>query len=318
MNRVNNIERFLLTEEEAGQRLDKLLAKRFPQVLTRSAAQKLLEQGNVLLNGEKAGKNSRPKAGDAVSVTFPEPVALTVEAEDIPLTIVYEDEDLLVVDKPRGMVVHPAAGNYTGTLVNALLAHCGDSLSGINGVIRPGIVHRIDKDTSGLLIVAKNDFAHRLLAEQIKEHSFTREYEAVVHGRLKQAEGTVDAPIGRHPSDRKRMAVTERNSRRAVTHYRVLACYENYTHIRLRLETGRTHQIRVHMAYLGHPVAGDPVYGPKKPAPGLHGQCLHARKIGFLHPRDGRYLEFESPLPLYFTQFLRKISGGAYPPQQSL
>ena len=214
---------------------------------------------------------------------------------------------MLVVNKPQGMVVHPAPGNYQGTLVNALLAHCGNSLSGINGVIRPGIVHRIDKDTSGLLMVAKNDFAHQGLAQQIKEHSFRREYEAVVAGRMKQESGVVNAPIGRHPIDRKKMAVTEKNSKEAVTYFRVIAEYPGYTHIRLRLETGRTHQIRVHMAYLGHPVAGDPVYGPRKPDLGLKGQCLHARLIGFVHPRDGRYLEFESPLPDYFTKLLTKL-----------
>ena len=213
----------------------------------------------------------------------------------------------MVVNKPKGMVVHPAAGHAGGTLVNALLAHCGDSLSGINGVIRPGIVHRIDKDTSGLLIVAKNDFAHQRLAEQIKEHSFTRMYEAVVHGNLKEDTGTVDAPIGRHPTDRKRMAVTEKNSRHAVTHFEVLARYKGFTHVRLKLETGRTHQIRVHMAYIGHPVAGDPVYGPKKPVPNLDGQCLHARVIGFVHPRTGEYLEITSELPSYFTAFLEKL-----------
>ena len=213
----------------------------------------------------------------------------------------------MVVNKPKGMVVHPAAGHANGTLVNALLAHCGDSLSGINGVIRPGIVHRIDKDTSGLLIVAKNDFAHQHLAEQIKEHHFTRMYEAVVHGNLKEDTGTVDAPIGRHPTDRKRMAVTEKNARNAVTHFEVLARYKGFTHVRLKLETGRTHQIRVHMAYIGHPVAGDPVYGPKKPVPNLDGQCLHARVVGFIHPRTGNYLEITSELPPYFMTLLEKL-----------
>lgn len=292
--------------EEAGQRLDKLLARHLPD-LTRSALQRLLEEGHVSIGGVCVSKSYKPKAGENVQVEVPKPVPLIAQPEEIPLEIFYEDDDLLVVNKPQGMVVHPAAGNYTGTLVNALLAHCGESLSGINGVIRPGIVHRIDKDTSGLLIVAKNDFAHQHLAEQIKLHSFTREYEAVVHGRVKEEEGTVDAPVGRHPTERKRMAVTEKNSRNAVTHYRVLERYPGYTHLRLRLETGRTHQIRVHMAYLGHPVAGDPVYGPKKGAPGLQGQCLHARLIGFVHPRDGRYIELESPLPPYFTDFLKRI-----------
>ena len=276
--------------------------------LTRTAAAKLCDLSCVLINGAAGKKRSPLKIGDTVTVNMPEPVSTDVVAQDIPLDIVYEDSDLLVVNKPKGMVVHPAPGNSDGTLVNALLAHCGDSLSGINGVIRPGIVHRIDKDTSGLLIVAKNDTAHNMLAEQIKEHSFTREYEAVVYGNLPNDEGTVDAPIGRHPIHRKQMAVTDRASRNAVTHYRVIARYAGFTHIALRLETGRTHQIRVHMAYIGHPVAGDPVYGPKKVITGLRGQCLHAKKIGFIHP-DGRYLEFDSQLPEYFISFLNYLKN---------
>ena len=248
--------------EDEGMRLDKFLSVRVEE-LTRSAAERLAEQGQVSSGGKTLDKKYRLRAGDAIEVILPEPVGLDILPEAIPLDIRYEDADLLVVNKPKGMVVHPAAGHAGGTLVNALLAHCGDSLSGINGVIRPGIVHRIDKDTSGLLIVAKNDFAHQRLAEQIKEHSFTRMYEAVVHGNLKEDTGTIDAPIGRHPTDRKRMAVTEKNSRHAVTHFEVLARYKGFTHVRLKLETGRTHQIRVHMAYIGHPVAGDPVYGPK-------------------------------------------------------
>lgn len=296
----------LLEEQDAGNRLDKVLVSRLPD-LTRTAVQKLLEEGRVLVNGKPAAKNGKGKTGDTVSVTIPAPEALELQAENIPLDIVYEDSDLLVVNKPQGMVVHPAPGNYQGTLVNALLAHCGDSLSGINGVIRPGIVHRIDKDTSGLLMVAKNDFAHQGLARQIKEHSFRREYEAVVIGRMKEESGQVNAPIGRHPADRKKMAVTAKNSKEALTYYRVIMEYPGFTHVRLRLETGRTHQIRVHMAYLGHPVAGDPVYGPKRPDLGLNGQCLHAKLIGFEHPRDGRYLEFESPLPDYFTRFLANL-----------
>ena len=271
--------------------------------LSRSAAANLCENGSVTVNGAAARKNAKLKNGDIVSLTMPEPTVLDVAAQNIPLDIVYEDSVLLVVNKPKGMVVHPAPGNPDGTLVNALLAHCGDSLSGINGVIRPGIVHRIDKDTSGLLIVAKNDAAHRCLAEQIKEHSFTREYEAVVYGNIKQDEGTVDAPIGRHPVDRKRMAVTDKGSRNAVTHWRVITRWGEFTRLRLRLETGRTHQIRVHMAYIGHPVAGDPVYGPKKVIERLDGQCLHARHIGFMHP-NGQWLEFESELPRYFTDFI--------------
>ena len=292
--------------EDEGMRLDKFLSVRVEE-LTRSAAERLAEQGQVSSGGKTLEKKYRLRAGDAIEVILPEPVGLDILPEAIPLDIRYEDADLLVVNKPKGMVVHPAAGHAGGTLVNALLAHCGDSLSGINGVIRPGIVHRIDKDTSGLLIVAKNDFAHQRLAEQIKEHSFTRMYEAVVHGNLKEDPGTIDAPIGRHPTDRKRMAVTEKNSRHAVTHFEVLARYKGFTHVRLKLETGRTHQIRVHMAYIGHPVAGDPVYGPKKPVPNLDGQCLHARVIGFVHPRTGEYLEITSELPSYFTAFLEKL-----------
>ena len=292
--------------EDEGMRLDKFLSVRVEE-LTRSAAERLAEQGQVSSGGKTLDKKYRLRAGDAIEVILPEPVGLDILPEAIPLDIRYEDADLLVVNKPKGMVVHPAAGHAGGTLVNALLAHCGDSLSGINGVIRPGIVHRIDKDTSGLLIVAKNDFAHQRLAEQIKEHSFTRMYEAVVHGNLKEDTGTIDAPIGRHPTDRKRMAVTEKNSRHAVTHFEVLARYKGFTHVRLKLETGRTHQIRVHMAYIGHPVAGDPVYGPKMPVPNLDGQCLHARVIGFVHPRTGEYLEITSELPSYFTAFLEKL-----------
>ena len=242
-----------------------------------------------------------------IDVIVPDPVELNAEPENIPLDIAYEDDDLLVVNKPKDMVVHPAAGNTSGTLVNALLYYCGDSLSGINGVLRPGIVHRIDKDTSGLLIVAKNDFSHRLLAEQIKEHSFTRKYQAVVYGNFKDDEGTVNAPIGRHPTDRKKMAVTEKNSRNAVTHYRVLGRYNGFTHLELKLETGRTHQIRVHMSYIGHPVAGDAVYGPKKVITSLHGQCLHAYYISFVHPRSGETLTLFAPLPDYFTSFLKSL-----------
>lgn len=310
MKETDTVVAVTVTEEFAGERIDKILVQQL-NGMTRSGVQRLLDNGDVTLNGKVIGKNYRGKAGDCMQVVIPAPEVLETKPEDIPLHIMYEDDDLLVVNKPKGMVVHPAAGNYTGTLVNALLAHCGDSLSGINGVIRPGIVHRIDKDTSGLLIVAKNDFAHQKLAAQIKVHSFTREYEAVVHGTVKEDEGTVDAPIGRHPVDRKRMAVIlndAKSARNAITHYAVLERFPGFTHVRLRLETGRTHQIRVHMAYIGHPVAGDPVYGPKKPVAGLQGQCLHARLIGFVHPRDGRYIEIESPLPEYFTSFLRKIN----------
>ena len=297
---------FSIPPELDGERVDRAVSQ-LVEGLSRSAVQRLIEEGNLIKNRQPVSKNDRVKAGDSVRVTMREPRAIEAQPQEIPLDIRYEDDDLLVVNKPKGMVVHPARGNPDNTLVNALLYHCGASLSGINGMIRPGIVHRIDKDTSGLLVVAKNDFAHASLARQIKEHTFTREYSAVVHGRLKEPSGTVDAPIGRHPTKRKQMAVTDCHSRNAVTHYETVAELDGFTQIRVRLETGRTHQIRVHMAYIGHPVAGDPVYGPKKSAPGLDGQCLHAGLIGFCHPRDGRYLEVASELPPYFTAFLRRI-----------
>ena len=282
---------------ESGVRLDKFIADADIGV-SRSAAVGLIESG---------GKKQKLKTGDEIKVCIPDPVPYEAKAENIPLDIVYEDNDLLVVNKPKGMVVHPAAGNYDGTLVNALLYHCGDSLSGINGVLRPGIVHRIDKDTSGLLIVAKNDESHKFLSGQIKEHSFTREYEAVVRGSVREDEGTVNAPIGRNPNDRKKMCITQKNSKEAVTHYSVIARYKGYTHIRCILETGRTHQIRVHMASLGHPVAGDLVYGVKNEKVAFEGQCLHAKKIGFVHPATGEYMEFDSELPEYFKNFLTKL-----------
>ncbi|MBR5922263.1 MAG: RluA family pseudouridine synthase [Clostridia bacterium] len=289
-------------EGPAGERLDVFTAARGG--ISRSRAAALIEGGNVKLNGKTVGKSVKLHEGDRVTVDFPEAKPYLAQAQDIPLDIYYEDNDLLVVNKPKGMVVHPAAGNFENTLVNAVLFHCGDSLSGIGGVMRPGILHRIDKNTSGLLLVAKNDNAHNRLALQIKEHSLTREYEAVVYGNIKEDSGTVDAPIGRHPVKRKQMAVTEKNSKNAVTHYTVLERFGNFTHIRCRLETGRTHQIRVHMAYIGHPLAGDDVYGPKKVIKSLGGQCLHAKKIGFIHPATGEYLEFESELPDYFKNFL--------------
>lgn len=273
--------------------------------VSRSRAAQLIESGNVSVGGKTASKNTKLHKNDSIEIILPDLKEYDVKPENIPLDIVYEDDDLLVVNKPKGMVVHPAAGNYEGTLVNALMFHCGDSLSGINGVMRPGIVHRIDKNTSGLLMVAKNDFAHNFLAEQIKEHSFTREYEAIVYGNIKKESGTVDAPIGRHPLKRKQMAVIE-GGRNAVTYFKVLENLDGFTHLALKLETGRTHQIRVHMAYLGHPVAGDEVYGPKKVITSLKGQCLHAKKLGFIHPKTREYMEFETKLPEYFEAFLKR------------
>ena len=290
--------------ETAGTRIDKYISDNIAE-LTRSAIQGLISEELVRVDGKSVSKNYKIRGGETIEVEIPEPEPMDAVPEDIPLDIVYEDSDLLVVNKVKGMVVHPAHGNYTGTLVSALLHHCGASLSGINGVIRPGIVHRIDKDTSGLLIVAKNDAAHLHLAQQIKEHSFTREYEAVACGYFKEPEGTVDAPIGRHKTDRKKMCVTTENSRNAVTHYSVIKQYGGYAHVRLRLETGRTHQIRVHLSYIGHPVLGDGVYG--KPFKGIEGQCLHARKIGFIHPSTGEYMEFTSDLPEYFVSVLNKL-----------
>lgn len=300
-------ERFSADETQAGLRIDVALLRWAPD-LSRSQAQRLIESGCVTLNGRPCDKKAKLRPGDEVELARPAPTPARAVPQEIPLDVVYEDGDLLVVNKPQGMVVHPAAGNPDGTLVNALLAHCGASLSGIGGVMRPGIVHRIDKNTSGLLIVAKNDASHRKLAAQIKAHSFTRVYEAVVLGRLKDDAGTVRAPIGRDPKNRKRMAVTEKNSRGAATHYRVLGRYRGYTHVELRLETGRTHQIRVHMAHIGHPVAGDDLYGPKRRLPGLSGQCLHAKTIGFIHPATGAYMEFTSPLPAYFREFLARLT----------
>ena len=299
-------------QEYEGERIDKFLSI-LVENSSRNAIQKLIENGKVLVNGQAVNKKYKVSTDDEIVMLPGELKPLDAEPENIPLDIVYEDNDLLVVNKPRGMVVHPAPGNYSGTLVNALLYHCKDSLSGINGILRPGIVHRIDKDTSGLLIVAKNDRAHIGLAEQIKDHSFTREYNAVIVGHLKDDEGTVNAPIGRNPKDRKKMCVTTSNSKNAVTHYSVVANYNGYSHISLKLETGRTHQIRVHMAHLGHPVAGDMVYGNDKKSAYLNGQCLHAIKIGFIHPISGEYLEFTSDLPDYFKGIINKLtstSGG--------
>lgn len=285
-----------------NKRLDLFVAEEVDISRSRSAA--LIKEGNVTVNKKVVGKSVKLSQNDLVEVFVPKAEPYTVKPQNIPIDIVYEDDDLLVVNKPKGMVVHPAAGNYENTLVNAVLYHCGDSLSGIGGVLRPGILHRIDKDTSGLLLVAKNDNAHNRLAFQIKEHSLTREYEAVVYGNIKDDSGKVDAPIGRHPVKRKQMAVTDKNSKSAVTHYEVLERFGAFTHIKCRLETGRTHQIRVHMSYIGHPLAGDAVYGPKKVIKELSGQCLHAKKLGFIHPVTDKYMEFDSKLPDYFVKFL--------------
>lgn len=295
----------VLTVINGGMRLDAFVCAELN--ISRSLSAELIENGEVLLNGKPAKKKAAVAEGDEVTVNIPELKELEAEPQDIPLDIVYEDDDLLVVNKPKGMVVHPAPGNPDGTLVNALLFHCKGSLSGINGVMRPGIVHRIDKDTSGLLMVAKNDAAHVSLAEQIKEHSFTREYSAVVYGNVKDDEGTVNAPIGRDPKNRQRMAIVYTNSKKAVTHYKVVERLQGFTYMNFRLETGRTHQIRVHSASIGHPIAGDPVYGPKKVITELEGQCLHARVIGFIHPRTKQYMEFSSELPDYFEKFLNKM-----------
>ena len=293
------------TPEEQGRRLDQFLADALEE-LTRSAAQRLAEEGNVLLNGKPLKKNYKIAEGETIEVHLPDPEPIDAAPQNIPLDIAYEDDDLLVINKPKGMVVHPAPGNPDGTVVNAVLYHCGDSLSGIGGAFRPGIVHRIDKDTSGLLIIAKHDRAHLYLSEQLKDHTLSRTYEAVVVGNLKEECGTVDAPIGRSPKDRKKMAIVP-DGRRAVTHYEVIARYPGHTHVRCKLETGRTHQIRVHMASLGHPIAGDEVYGPGKNKFGLQGQCLHARALTFLHPADGQPRVVESELPAYFADFLHKL-----------
>lgn len=297
----------LLEADRAGERCDQLLSRLLPG-LTRSAAQRLLEEGAVTLNGAAVKKNYRAAPGDVLRVVLPDPAPVDLIAQDIPLDVAYEDDDVIVVNKPVGMVVHPAAGHPDGTLVNALLFHCGDSLSGINGEVRPGIVHRIDRDTSGLIIAAKNDFAHVRLAAQLQDHSLYREYEAVCAGNLKEDSGTVDAPIARHRTDRKKMAV-DPQGRAAVTHYTVLERFGAATHIRCRLETGRTHQIRVHMAHIGHPILGDTVYGAKKPVPGLQGQCLHAVGLRFLHPRTGELVELWCDLPEAFQTQLRKLEN---------
>lgn len=299
------MEQRTIQTQESAERIDALLARSFPE-LTRSAAQRLLAQGAVTKDGAPVKKNYKTAPGDTFVVTLPDAAPSELVAQDLPLDVVYEDDDLIVVNKPRGMVVHPAPGHEDGTLVNALLAHCGDSLSGVGGALRPGIVHRIDRDTSGLIIAAKNDYAHQFLSAQLADHTLARTYECIVVGNLREDSGTVDAPIARDSRDRKRMAVVP-GGRRAVTHWEVIARYPGYTHVRCRLETGRTHQIRVHMAYLGHPILGDTVYGAKKAVPGLTGQCLHAVGLQFIHPRTKELVSLTCPLPEEFTAMLRKI-----------
>lgn len=292
--------------DQPGERLDAAIARLVPE-LSRSQAQRLLEEGLVTFAGKPLKKNEKSRAGMILDITLPDAAETDLQAQDIPLDIRYEDSDVIVINKPKGLVVHPAPGHPDGTVVNALLHHCGDSLSGIGGEKRPGIVHRIDKDTSGLLIAAKNDFAHAHLSAQLKDHSLARTYECIVCGNLKEDSGTIDAPIGRHPTDRKKMAVTEKNSRNAVTHWEVIARYRGYTHVRCKLETGRTHQIRVHLAWRNHPILGDTVYGHKKPELGQSSQCLHARELTFVHPRTGERMTVRCELPDYFTALLEKL-----------
>lgn len=305
---MNEMEYFTFgaEKEDVGSRIDVFLAEAMEQ-LSRSGVQKLIDTGQIIRNGKPTKANEKLKEGDVIHVTLPDVKEVEILPENIPLDILYEDKDVIVVNKPQGMVVHPAPGHLSGTLVNALLYHCGEELSGINGEKRPGIVHRIDKDTSGVLMVAKNDMAHQSLAAQLAVHSITRKYYAIVYNGFPEDTGTVDRPIGRNPQDRKKMAVTEKHSRHAVTHYRVLERMEKFTLIEAQLETGRTHQIRVHMAYIGHPLLGDPVYGPKKQPISLEGQALHAKVLGFQHPRTGEYMEFEAPLPPYFEALLERL-----------
>lgn len=299
---------YTVEKEQEGLRLDQFLAAELTEH-SRSYIQKLIREGRVTVNDKAMKPGGRIQADDKILMTVPPLQELSVLPEEMDLDILYEDEDVILINKPKDMVVHPCPGRYSGTLVNGLLAHCQDNLSGINGVLRPGIVHRIDKDTTGVLVVCKTDLAHRSLAEQLKEHSITRKYEAIVYNNIPEEEGTVDAPIGRNPSDRKKMAVEYKNGKRAVTHYRVIDHLNHqFNHIECQLETGRTHQIRVHMASIGHPLLGDEIYGPRNGRKGLEGQCLHARVLGFVHPRTGEYMEFEAPLPEYFKELLRKLS----------
>ena len=300
------MQEYLVPEEAAGTRIDKFLADACPD-LSRSFLQKLLKESSVTADGKAVKSSFKVNGGETIAFEVPKPQEAAIEAENIPLDILYEDSDVILVNKPKGMVVHPAAGHYTGTLVNALMYHCKDQLSGINGVMRPGIVHRIDMNTTGVLVVCKNDFAHNSLAEQLKVHSITRVYSAIVFGNLREDEGTVHAPIGRHPTDRKKMSIHSKQGRDAITHYRVLERFGAYTFIECRLETGRTHQIRVHMASIGHPLLGDEVYGPVRQPFSLEGQTLHAGVLGFIHPRTGEYVEFSAPLPAYFEELLEKL-----------
>lgn len=299
---------FRVEEALAGERIDKFLSDSLPDV-SRSYIQKLIKDGQVTVNQKAVKSNYKLNAGDMLSMEEPELQEPDIEAEDIPLDILYEDSDLLVINKPKGMVVHPSAGHYSGTLVNALMYYCKDDLSGINGVLRPGIVHRIDMDTTGSLLVCKNDFTHNHIAEQLKIHSITRVYHAIVHGVIKEEEGTINAPIGRHPIDRKKMSINHKNGKEAVTHYKVLKRFKNFTYIECRLETGRTHQIRVHMSSISHPLLGDAVYGPAKSPYKLQGQTLHAKTIGIIHPRTEEYIEVNAPLPEYFSDLLKKLEN---------
>lgn len=296
----------LLMEDGQQERIDKFISEKIPD-LSRSYIQKLIKDGGVLVSGQAIKANFKISPGQTVTITVPEPEIPDIKPENIPLDILYEDEDILVINKPKGMVVHPAPGHYSGTLVNAVMYHCREHLSGINGIMRPGIVHRIDMDTTGSLIICKNDKAHQSLAEQLKEHSITRKYQAIVCGNIKQDEGTINASIGRHPTDRKKMSTHAPNGRNAVTHYRVLERFGDYTYVECQLETGRTHQIRVHMSSIGHPILGDSVYGPQKCPFHLQGQTLHAKILGIVHPSTGNYMEFDAPLPAYFQTLLRKF-----------